>query len=166
MKLLRSHTRLDVELARAGDRPRPGVVHVAPVEPQIVGADGSFVPAGPVPAGRGADPVFTSVARYFGRRAIGVVLSGANDDGAAGAAAIKRAGGRLLVQDRADARCFAMPAAAIATGCVDLVLPAQRLADALISLVSWPGAADLLRAPMSPWAVADRGRLGSAAAPR
>jgi two-component system chemotaxis response regulator CheB len=48
-----------------------------------------------------------------------------------------------------------MPAAAMATGCVDLVLPVERIAHALISLTAWPGAASLLRAPLAPWAVLD-----------
>jgi two-component system chemotaxis response regulator CheB len=48
-----------------------------------------------------------------------------------------------------------MPAAAIATGCVDLVLPTERIADALVSLTAWPGAASLLRSPLASWAVLD-----------
>ena len=43
---------------------------------------------------------------------------------------------------------------AIATGCVDLVLPLECIAPALISLTMWPGAAELLRVPISPWATA------------
>jgi two-component system chemotaxis response regulator CheB len=160
--LLRRRIPLAVELARAGDRPRPGVVHVAPADRQLTLApDGAFR-CGPS-AGRpgcAADPLFASVAARAGPRALGVILSGTGADGAAGVVALKRAGGRVLVQDRASARCFAMPAAAIATGCVDLVLPVGRLAAALLSLVLWPGAADLLRVPLSPWAA-----LGSEPAP-
>jgi two-component system chemotaxis response regulator CheB len=48
-----------------------------------------------------------------------------------------------------------MPAATIATGCVDMVLPIERIAAALISLVMWPGAAALLRVPLPPWATLD-----------
>jgi two-component system chemotaxis response regulator CheB len=102
-----------------------------------------------------ADPLLCSIAEHVGARALGVVLSGANDDGAAGVIALKRAGGCVLAQNRATARCFTMPAAAIATGCVDLVLPVNRIAHALISLSTWPGADSLLRAPLASWAVLD-----------
>ena len=95
--------------------------------------------------------------RRIGRdqRALAVVLSGTIDDGATGVVALKRAGGCVLAQNRATARCFGMPAAAIATGCVDLVLPVDRIAHALLSLVAWPGAPYLLRAPLAAWAVLD-----------
>jgi two-component system chemotaxis response regulator CheB len=45
-----------------------------------------------------------------------------------------------------------MPLAALATGCVDLVLPLARLPHALIALTMAPGAADLFRVPPPPWA--------------
>ena len=105
--------------------------------------------------GHSADPPLRWVAQHFGSRALGVVLSGTNDDGAAGVIALKRAGGRILAQNRASARCFAMPAATIATGCVDPVLPVDRMGQALVSLTAWPGATSLLRAPVAPWAVLD-----------
>jgi two-component system chemotaxis response regulator CheB len=155
VQLLRRGSRLDVELADYCDRPRAGVVHVLPSDRQLIlGADGRF--AGVPPFGLNgvrADPLLRSIAQHFGPRALGVILSGTNDDGAAGVIALKRAGGCVLAQNRATARCFTMPAAAIATGCVDLVLPVNRIAHALISLSAWPGAVSLLRAPLAPWAV-------------
>ena len=45
-----------------------------------------------------------------------------------------------------------MPSAALATGCVDLVMPLNHLPHALITLTMAPGAADLFRVPPSPWA--------------
>ena len=157
VELLRRSQRLPVELAQAGDRPQPGVVHVLPADEQlVVGLDGRFVPVpGPLGHGSRANPLLDSVAQHFGARALGVVLSGTNDDGASGIVALRRAGGWVLAQNHATARCFAMPAAAIATGCVDLVLPVDRIAHALLSLVAWPGAADLLRGPLAAWAVLD-----------
>jgi two-component system chemotaxis response regulator CheB len=146
--------------------PEAGRVHVAPADRQLVIAqDGAYasLPGRGTP-GRSADAFFESIARHFRSRAIAVVLSGANDDGAAGAASIRRAGGRVIAQARAGARCYTMPGAAIATGCVDLVLPAERIAAAVVSLVSWPGAAHLLRTPLSPWAAAPYGDPWSIAA--
>jgi two-component system chemotaxis response regulator CheB len=60
------------------------------------------------------DVLFESVARAAGPRAVGIVLSGANDDGAAGLARIAAAGGAAFVQDPATAQQRAMPVAAIA----------------------------------------------------
>jgi two-component system chemotaxis response regulator CheB len=154
VNLLAHRSRAEVCLAREGDRPNPGVIHVMPADRALVlGTDGHLArnPA-PLPPGRGADGLLLSVADYYASRAVGVILSGANDDGAAGVVALKRRGGRILAQDRATARCFIMPAAAIATGCVDFVLPLAQIAPALITLTMVPGAADLFRVPLPPWA--------------
>ncbi len=80
-------------------------------------------------------------------RAIGVVLTGMRRDGAAGAAAIKDAGGRMIVQDRRTAHSFEMPGAALATRRVDFVLPLERIAHALSALAMTPGAPALLHVP-------------------
>ena len=65
---------------------------------------------------------------------IGVILTGANADGASGAAAIKRYGGLVLVQDPATAEAVAMPAAAIAAGC-DHILPLLDIPPFLVRLL-------------------------------
>jgi two-component system chemotaxis response regulator CheB len=155
IELLRRATPLPVELARERDRPQASVVHVLPADRQLVlGPDGRYTsPPRGDRARSNADPLLTSVAEYSGAHALGVILSGTTDDGAAGVVALKRAGGHVLAQDRATARCFGMPAAAIASGCVDLVFPIERMAHALVSLTAWPGAASLLRMPLAPWAV-------------
>lgn len=83
---------------------------------------------------------------------IGVVLSGKMKDGTEGIRAVKRHGGRVLVQDPVTAQAPAMPASAIATGCVDFILPPERMPAALISLVMAPGGAQLLTVPIPHWA--------------
>lgn len=79
------------------------------------------------------DAFFRSLADVHGSNAIGVVLSGVGSDGASGLEAIKSAGGITFAQDPVTARFDGMPAAAIATGCVDFVLSpadiARRLED-------------------------------------
>src|SRR5689334_20989768 len=99
-----------------------------------------------------ADPLVTSVAEAFGPRALCVVLTGRLDDCAAGVRALKRHGGRTIAQDPATADAPDMPQAALATGCVDLVMPAPHIAAALVALTMAPGAAHLFRVPPSPWA--------------
>jgi two-component system chemotaxis response regulator CheB len=60
------------------------------------------------------DVLFASAADQFRERLLAIVLTGGNEDGAAGAAAVRRLGGRVVVQDPAGARSPEMPAAALA----------------------------------------------------
>lgn len=100
----------------------------------------------------GGDTLMSSAARAGGAAVIGVVLTGMLHDGAQGVRAIKRHGGRVLVEDPSTARAGGMPSAAIATGCIDFVLPAHRISAALIALTMAPGGADLLAVPTPAWA--------------
>jgi two-component system chemotaxis response regulator CheB len=77
------------------------------------------------------DIMFGSVAATYGNRAIGVILSGSNRDGADGITAIRRAGGVTIAQDPATAEYRVMPQAAIDSGCVDLVLPLNAIGETL-----------------------------------
>ena len=78
---------------------------------------------------RNIDQLFISLARHFGPRTIGVVLSGQLDDGTRGLAAIKKAGGIALVQSPGEAAYPDMPRNAIAyDGPIDLVAPTSDLA--------------------------------------
>jgi two-component system chemotaxis response regulator CheB len=99
-----------------------------------------------------ADPLICSVAQHCGPRALCLVLTGRLDDAAVGVRTLKRHGGRSIVQDPATARAPQMPSAALATGCVDLVMPLARIPHTLVALTMAPGAADLFRVPPSPWA--------------
>lgn len=82
-----------------------------------------------------ADPLFRSAARSYASRVVGVILSGALDDGTAGVAAIKEAGGITIAQDPEEAASPGMPRSAIATGCIDHVLPLRDIPLLLTALV-------------------------------
>jgi two-component system chemotaxis response regulator CheB len=83
---------------------------------------------------------------------IAVVLTGRLQDGSQGVRAVKAKGGRVLVQDPATAVAPDMPMASLATGCCDFALPPDKIADAVTTLVMAPGAAEVFRVPVSPWA--------------
>jgi two-component system chemotaxis response regulator CheB len=160
-RLLSRDTRLAVQPAQAGERPRSGTVQVAPANRQLLlTAAGTFALAELEDGVALADPLLISAAAAFGPRTLAVILSGRLHDGAAGAQAVKQAGGRVLVQDQASAEWFGMPSAAIATGCVDFVLPADTIASALIALTMAPGAAAWLRVPLPAWAPLRQRRPG------
>lgn len=110
----------------------PGVVYVAPVDYHLLVDDGpSFALSleDPVEFSRPSiDVLFESAADVLGPRVAGVLLSGANADGARGLGAIARAGGATLVQAPTHASSPAMPKAALAS-----VPSARPLANAELS---------------------------------
>jgi len=74
------------------------------------------------------DVTMLTAARRVTDPLVGVALTGMGKDGAAGIEAIKQAGGHTIAQDRATSPVFGIPRQAIATGCVDHVLPAEEIA--------------------------------------
>jgi two-component system chemotaxis response regulator CheB len=84
------------------------------------------------------DVAFESAADAYRERVIGIVLTGANADGAAGLARIKRAGGVAIVQDPRTAAAAVMPEAALAGATVDAVLPLSELGRFLHALACEP----------------------------
>ena len=80
------------------------------------------------------DPLFSSAARAYGARVVGVVLTGSLTDGTAGLAAVKKAGGLAIVQDPDEAFASSMPDSARASVAVDYVLPLHDIGPLLASL--------------------------------
>lgn len=112
-------------------------VYVAPPDYHLLVEDGHFalsVDARVQFARPSIDVLFESVADAYRERAVGVVLTGANEDGAAGLAAIKRNGGVSIVQDPQTAERRAMPEAAIAGSVADAILPLEAIASFLYGL--------------------------------
>jgi two-component system chemotaxis response regulator CheB len=78
------------------------------------------------------DVLFRSAARYAGRNAVGVILTGMGDDGARGMLEMKQAGALTIAQDEATCVVFGMPKEAIKLGGVDKILPLQAVARAFL----------------------------------
>lgn len=148
--LLRARSSLPVRTAGSGAL-QPGVTVLPARTTADLHADGSLT-LRPCPSGCTADELLLSAATAFGPGVLTVLLTGRLSDGAAGVRAVRRAGGRVLVQDPDDAEAPGMPSAALATGCVEHALPLGLVAPALVAYVMAPGAADLLAVPVPPWA--------------
>ena len=80
------------------------------------------------------DVLFESAADAYTDRLVGVVLTGANSDGARGAKRIKSRGGFVVVQDPATAESAVMPQAAIDSTRVDRILPLEKIGPFLLEL--------------------------------
>src|ERR1700716_323946 len=116
---------------------QPGTVHIAPANYHVLIDDGylSLTVEEPVRFSRPSiDVMFSSAADTYGAGAIGVVLTGANEDGARGLSHIVRRGGRALVQDPRSAEIAIMPNAAVQAVPSAEVLPLERLGPRLIEL--------------------------------
>lgn len=149
-------------LGRAGELPavaathgRPlsaGVVHVAPPDRHLLIEDGVlFLSHGPTESGHrpAVNATFRSAAIAAGPAAVGVVLSGALDDGALGLRAIVDRGGAALVQDPDEALYPGMPESALARTPTEHVYPVEVLGKVLDKLVRAPVPAAAV-APPSP----------------
>ena len=80
------------------------------------------------------DVLFESAADHYGQRLLGILLSGANEDGVHGLQAIQAAGGLTVVQDPASASMPNMPQAALTAVAVDHILPPEGIARLLADL--------------------------------
>lgn len=85
------------------------------------------------------DVLFRSVARTFGARALGVVLTGMGQDGARGAAHIVEAGGSVFVQDAASCVVASMPRSVVQVGMADAEIPIERVGLEIIRRVGRQG---------------------------
>jgi len=144
-EIFQAKCRLPVREALDKEHVESGTVYVAPPGYHLlVEADRTLALSldAPVAFSRPSiDVLFESAAVAYGDRVLGIVLSGGNNDGAAGLAAIREAGGRGWVQEPTDALAAAMPQAALQTAGADLVVPVRDMAVRLAHLRSGRGVA-------------------------
>jgi two-component system chemotaxis response regulator CheB len=135
--LLQTHTSRTVREPGDKERLEPRHVYVAPPDYHLLVDEGGFelsVDARIQYARPSIGVLFESVADAYRDHAVGIVLTGANEDGAAGLAAIKRNGGVAIVQDPRTATRKAMPEAAIAAAHADAVLSLEQIGPFLYGL--------------------------------
>jgi two-component system chemotaxis response regulator CheB len=136
---------LPAQHAVDGEPIKPGRVYVAPPDFHLLTEQGYVrLVRGPKenrnrPA---VDPLFRSAARAYGPRVVGVVLTGALNDGTAGLLAVKRRGGIAVVQDPADAFFPSMPESVLEYVQTDYCLPLAEIGPALTRLAHQPAQDD------------------------
>jgi two-component system chemotaxis response regulator CheB len=152
-ELLQTRTKLSVVEV---DDKRPitaGHVYVAPPNYHLLLERGFFslTTDAPVRYSRPSiDVTFVSAADVFGRRTVGVVLTGANEDGALGLKRITDRGGYAIVQDPESAEGPMMPRAALRAVPTARVVPLERIASHLIGIAPpRPPAEHRVRAPLA-----------------
>jgi two-component system chemotaxis response regulator CheB len=137
--LLQRRTRLPVREAEDKDPLTPGSIYLAPPDYHtLIESDGTIAlstEAAVRHARPSIDVLFRSAAEAYRERCVGVVLTGANDDGAEGLARIKELGGVAVVQDPRTAERREMPAAAIGATHADIVLPLEEIGAFLRGLL-------------------------------
>jgi two-component system, chemotaxis family, protein-glutamate methylesterase/glutaminase len=119
---LNKTTSLPVRIAQQGEQLRPGQVYLAPQDHHVIISALEVVGLRPTALGDhfcpSGDALFDTVARIYGARAIGLVLTGMGNDGASGLLALRAAGAPTLAQDAASCVVYGMPRAAIEAGAV------------------------------------------------
>ena len=140
-RLLRRATSLRVCEPQDKEPIVPGHIYIAPPDYHLLVEPGAFALSTDAPvcsARPSIDVLFESAADAYGSRVIGVVMTGANSDGARGAARIHAVGGMVIVQDPADAECPVMPKAVLQIVDPDYVLPLCQIGATLARLCNGP----------------------------
>ena len=126
-EILSRHSKMTVMLAASAMKIRPNQVYVIPGNADLLIENGALRIVSPRTSRNSQiDLFFTSLATAMGARAVGIVFSGYDGDGAEGCRRIKAVGGTTFAQD-ASAEVNGMPLSAQATGCVDFVLPPSKI---------------------------------------
>jgi two-component system chemotaxis response regulator CheB len=136
---LNSKCSLFVKEAEDKEMLKPGKVYIAPGNYHLLVERDKTLSLSvdePVSYARPSiDVLFETSAKAFASHLVGVILSGANSDGSNGIRAIKANGGLTIAQDPETAEVSVMPKSAIATNCVDFVLPLEDIPSFIIGLM-------------------------------
>jgi len=136
-ELLARRASLPVAYPAITEAVQPGRICVAPPDHHVILDDGAVrLTRGPREnwARPAIDPLFRSAAAAYGRRVVGVILTGGLNDGTAGLHAVRARGGVAVVQDPRDAACADMPRSALRHAGADYCIPLQDIPPLLTGL--------------------------------
>jgi two-component system, chemotaxis family, protein-glutamate methylesterase/glutaminase len=129
---------LPVVKGKVGEKIEPGCIYVSPSSAHMIINQNRKIELLPR---QNSDIYFpscnhllSSAARVYGNGVIGVVLTGMGSDGVVGIRDIKKEGGKTIAQDESTSVIFGMPKEAIATGCVDVIVPIQNVSAELLAI--------------------------------
>ncbi|KLU14483.1 MULTISPECIES: protein-glutamate methylesterase/protein-glutamine glutaminase [Xenorhabdus] len=136
-------SQITVKEAEDGERVLPGHAYIAPGDRHMElcrsGANYQIMITHTQPVNRhrpSVDVLFRSVAKSAGRNAVGVILTGMGNDGAAGLLEMKQAGAYTLAQSEKSCVVFGMPRAAIQLGAVDEIMDLQKISKTMLAKIS------------------------------
>ncbi len=136
---LNSKSLVTVKEAEEKEEIRPGTAYIAPGGYHLlIEKDHTFSLSVDEPvcyARPSIDVLFETAARVYGSHLVGIILTGANNDGSNGIKTIKQGNGLTIAQDPETAEVNLMPQSAIATHCVDFILPLEDIPSFLTNLV-------------------------------
>ncbi len=138
VELLAKQTSIPVAAVTSGTEIRSGHIYVVPPNNDLDIIDGRMeltIADEAIRPKPSVDEFFESLARAYGSRAVGIILSGTGTDGSEGVRAIRAVGGITLAQDDRSAKYDGMPKAAVGTGSVDSILPPEQLAKDLLQIL-------------------------------
>lgn len=137
--ILNRYSTLQVNEAREGMRLVAGNIYVTPPDKHLIVNSNGVLSLSDAPKEHfvrpSAEYTFKSLANSYGKKALAVVLTGGDGDGQEGVRVIKKMGGKVIAQNRETSEVFGMPYSAIETGCVDFIMPIDRIADGIVDLV-------------------------------
>ena len=138
-QILNRCSALQANEAEEGMRLRTGNIYVAPPNKHLIVNSNGTLSLSDAPKEHfvrpSAEYTFTSLANSYATKAVAIVLTGGDGDGKEGVQIIKKMGGKVIAQDRETSQVFGMPRSAIETGCVDLILPIDEIADSIVDIV-------------------------------
>lgn len=139
-KWLNSISKLDIKVAEQGEELLSGCVYIAPSEKHTEinsqkkitlvdrGVKDIYRPS--------CDMLLSSAAKAYKKKCAGIILTGMGSDGVKGMKSIKAAGGITLAQDEESSVVFGMPGVAINSGCIDRILPLDKIGGEIVRLAN------------------------------